>query len=875
MKRRAVPYIVLSLLTLLVCWLFVGRYGVFGAKIDWISQHSVLPDYFRQRFYETGQLFPEFAPNLGGGQNIYNFSYYGLYSPVIWLSYLLPFVRMDDYIMASAIGLLAAAVCLLYKWLCTRQFNAGISFGTAVLFLLAAPMLFQSYNQLMFVNYMPFLCLALMGVDRFLENERAGLYTFSVFLMILTSFYFSIGGMAVLVLYGVFRYFEIHTQAGKKITAKLFLTDGIRFLMPMLTAVLMSGVLLIPTAMTLLAARAGSPSGGGQTGNAGSTLAGLLIPKLHPLWICYHPYGIGLTTFAVTVIIGGCFYKKGYEKILSAGCMTALMVPLIVYVLNGGLYVRDKALIPFLPLICYMTAEYVRKLERKEIRFRTGVISFAMTVVIIVLLRKQPDMREYWKLFLLDALVMLICFVVCCGKNKAWMLIAVSTVFLAVYGSSLHKTADRMVDKTFYREVTDPEIQTAVKELLDTDNSFFRVEQSGNASEAAADLNRIWDMRQWITSVYSSSYHGGYAAFRKETFHLEEPFRNFLMESAAQNPIYRELMGVKYIISKEDVPGYTFVKRIGNQNIYRSETAAPVAYATDRIISGEAYKTLEFPYNQTALEKYAAVEKLPENPVRKDADRKALEQKAVQEDWLKELKEETVPVLLEFPCGFPGGEKTENGYHFMLAKAKQAKVPVPPQTGMMFVQFQVKNNHPNEDVSVTIAGVKNKLSAANHTYYNGNTTFTYAVSVKSGCDEVKVAFGAGDYEITDVRAFRRKALTPEEETTGLYQSVFQKERTKNANQICGAIRAEKDGYFITSIPYDAHMEVRVDGQLTKGEKVNTAFLGFPITAGDHRIEITCHAPGVMAGKICSLIGILLFFGRTASLISRKHIRSEK
>ncbi len=49
---------------------------VFGANVDWISQHSVLPEYFRQQFYSTGNLFPEFTANIGGGQNIYNFSYH-------------------------------------------------------------------------------------------------------------------------------------------------------------------------------------------------------------------------------------------------------------------------------------------------------------------------------------------------------------------------------------------------------------------------------------------------------------------------------------------------------------------------------------------------------------------------------------------------------------------------------------------------------------------------------------------------------------------------------------------------------------------------------------------------------------------------------
>ena len=116
-KIRGVIYLLLCLLTVFVCWLFVGRNGVFGAKVDWISQHSVIPDYFRRQFYDTGELFPEFAANLGGGQNIYNFSYYGLYSPVILLSYLLPFVKMSDYIIAVSVAGIAVSVCLLYYWL--------------------------------------------------------------------------------------------------------------------------------------------------------------------------------------------------------------------------------------------------------------------------------------------------------------------------------------------------------------------------------------------------------------------------------------------------------------------------------------------------------------------------------------------------------------------------------------------------------------------------------------------------------------------------------------------------------------------------------------------------------------------------------------
>lgn len=119
-------YLLLGILTAVFCYLFCFRYGVFGSKVDWISQHSVLPDYFRQQFYETGELFPEFAANIGGGQNIYNFAYYGLYNPILMLSYLLPSVKMSDYMMAVQFLSLLASVLLMYAWLGRRGFPQRI-----------------------------------------------------------------------------------------------------------------------------------------------------------------------------------------------------------------------------------------------------------------------------------------------------------------------------------------------------------------------------------------------------------------------------------------------------------------------------------------------------------------------------------------------------------------------------------------------------------------------------------------------------------------------------------------------------------------------------------------------------------------------------
>lgn len=93
----------------------------------------------------------------------------------------------------------------------------------------------------------------------------------------------------------------------------------------------------------------------------------------------------------------------------------------------------------------------------------------------------------------------------------------------------------------------------------------------------------------------------------------------------------------------------------------------------------------------------------------------------------------------------------------------------------------------------------------------------------------------------------------------LYQSVFQIDRKQTGGKrIEGTIDVKRPGYFVTTIPYDENFEIRADGRQIQAEKVNTAFLGFKIGAGKHKVQIVYHAPGVKVGKIMSVMGLLLF-----------------
>lgn len=841
------PYIFLGLLTLCACWLFAGRYGVFGAKVDWISQHSVLPEYFRQQFYQTGNLFPEFAANLGGGQNIFHFSYYGLYSPIILISYLFPFVNMGDYLMGASAGGLAISVWIYYYWLNRQGFSKEIRFLVTAMFLLAGPMVYHSCHQIMFVNYMPFLCAAFPGVDRHFQQKKSGLLIISVFLMIMTSFYFSIGGMLVLALYGISRYAalkETRFRPGR------FLKDAFGLCLPFAAAVLMAGLLLVPTASAILGKR-------GNGGNAG--MRSFFLPHFQAESLFYSCYGIGLSTFVLTVLITGIICGKWRERLLACCCTAAFTFPLFPWLLNGGLYARSKALIPFLPLLCYLTAVYLEKLKSRKVPFRLYCTAYICTIIVLCSCHYLGDgsavSRQEWHLLLADGILMLLCFLLFWKSGRIHLLLATPVLFLFLYGSAAGRFG-QLLERNSYEEITDWQVGKLISQTLSDEPELCRLEQRGQEGGKSCDLNRIWDMRQWISSVYSSAYHAGYRRFCQTDFATESTFRNGLMQPVSDNPLYQRLMGVKYIIGK-NLPakntGYVPDRTDGTYTVYKNQNAAPIAYATDQVISENDYRSLKFPYNQIALMKYAVVEDSP--------DRSG--------SWKNQVLACASPVKLHFPqVSTPEltAAGTSDGACRIRAKEDtrvSVRMEKPARKGctLFYLQFHVKNNRPDRDVSIWTGSIRSRLSARSHIYYNGNTTFTYVMELEEGTQDVPMTFGKGNYEISNVTCFLGNRNVLEDDNRSgrkLYQSKFHADlKHTKGNTLAGRVQAAQTGYFITSIPYEPSFEVYVDSEKIPALKVNTAFLGFAIEKGDRNVKIIYRAPGAKAGKIVTCTGMML------------------
>lgn len=82
----------------------------------------------------------------------------------------------------------------------------------------------------------------------------------------------------------------------------------------------------------------------------------------------------------------------------------------------------------------------------------------------------------------------------------------------------------------------------------------------------------------------------------------------------------------------------------------------------------------------------------------------------------------------------------------------------------------------------------------------------------------------------------------------------------NSTYVSGKIHADEDGVMMTSIPAVDGFSVYVDGKKTKYEAIGNAFIGVPLSQGDHKVEFKYITPYFIKGLIGSVLGCLIFLG---------------
>lgn len=797
-KKDIINILILMFVFGFILFLKIGFKHINGSTVDFVSQHSVFPDYFRMLFYNTKNILPSFAFNIGAGENIFNFSYYGFLSPMTLLSYLFPFIKMIDFIQIYMILSTILSIIFIYYFL-RKKYDENYSFVGSLLFLVSGPLIFQTARHIMFINYMPFLLLSLISADIYFEKNKKSPLILFVFLLIMSSYYYSIPSIICIILYSIYEYIERNEFDFKKI-----IKYEIKLISLIIVSIMISMVLLLPTLYAI------------KNGRADITekvnLISTLIPKFNITETLYNAYSIGTTSIILIAIIYGYFNKN--KKILSIVFLLLIIFPIFMYSLNGFMYVRGKVLIPLLPIAILLITDFLNNYNCKKNKL------IELLVVIVLSISIVSFIINKLYIFIIEIVLLFIFYFLSIKtQNKKYLLyyVIISSIVCCLINNSL----DILVKKTDIRKNDNYNLNEFNKD------SNYRV------SNLSMDKLNGVEYNNYLSTVYSSLENGYYYNFYNNKIYNENSY-NISTAISSKNILFNTLMSTKYIISDNDVLDYEKI----NDNLYINSNVLPIGFFTDRILNYETYSNLS------------------------DEEKAfSLVTNVIVNDGIKDYQTKVNSIKLEYDIVDTNVklEKSDNKYIIDNKDEGYIKLKIEPLNDkLLFISFDMEyvEDCAIGDTSVTINGIKNTLSCKTWAYPNNNNNFRYVINEKELID-LNILFDKGKYVISNIKTYIVDYNYILDFVNSVSKFNINREETKG-DRITGDLYAYDDGYFMISIPYDKGFNILVDNEKTDYKLANESFIAFPLNKGNHSIEITYEAPLLKEGKIISIIGFLLF-----------------
>ena len=812
LSKKQKDYLIITIVIFLFVFLTYRFKYVFGSDTDWVNQHTIIPDYFRQIFYKTGNILPNMAFHYGAGQNIFNLSYYGLLSPITLISYFFPFLSMATYTKIINIILLIVSGILFYNFMESHGNDRKMCLLTSVIFILGTPLIFHMHRHTMFVNYMPFLIMGFFGVDKYLHKKKKSLLIISVFLMIMTSYYYSVVGIIVLCIYFLHEYLYYHKEAGFKKIA----IDSLKFGLVIFVGVLLAGILLVPTMYTIFMGR----NEGGEV----YKLSKLLIPDIRFYDAFNGTYSIGLSVFGFITLLYLFFTKKRSNVIIAIILSTILFIPVFKYVLNGGLYIRAKCFIPFLPLFCYYISFFLKDLFDKKINIKWFTIYL---VIIWVPLYYSNRILWFYGLFILFLIALLL------YKKFNKKFIVIIVILGTLIGTNIYEALkEDDLSYELYNSYFAKEVSDSINDINSIDDTYYR---TANLHYPNKTVNVIYNDHYYSTNIYSSTYNGDYLNFVRDEMISNMPeYNNFLIPSKS-NLLWNSFMGVKYVYSPYKL-GYGY-ERVKN-DIYKNKYALPIIYARSNILNVSSYNKFAYPYNEELLLNNVIVENESSDPYINFNINKI------------KLKYEIKDVI-----GI-GAKKIGDSYNLIVNDDEGEftvviKNDISDKLLLVNISSIIENSCKLPNISIKINQEENIRTCKTWPYDNHNKIFHYIFGDNDR--ELKVKLLRGVYHIEGIETY---LIDYQKIISTKYDEMNIKKIEDDV--ILGDINVSRDGYLVTSIPYDEGFKVYIDDKEVEKEKVNKAFLGVKITKGEHSIKITYKSPWLNYGIMISGFGLLCF-----------------
>ncbi|MCR5343134.1 MAG: YfhO family protein [Butyrivibrio sp.] len=723
----------------------------------------------------------------------------------------------------------------------------------------------------------PMICLPLLiyGVQKYIDEKRSLPFILAVAFSAVSNFYFFYMLVLMIIVYTV-----IYIITEK--TAKDF-KEGITVIGSFLGFGVVGTLIAMPILLPVVLAFLSNPRAG---------LGSHAVPVIYSLdyykeLLCslisykYFPrYDTVISlTFIALPALALLFLKADENKKgevvryrIIAIIMTAmLLIPVASYVMTGFSYTINRWSFAYCLLLSYLITYFAEEIVLQDLKniFIDGIISVVYVGILILFGEKSPNI--YPQLLLLAvmfALLFVVKLPVTVRRGGVLFLVIIGIVINGYVANAPDKgnLPSGYVDKMSPEEYDDLVMNTELKALAET------VPEGADNYYSYSGRSLTWNASLPYgipsTQFYWSLANGAVSDFM-ESLAVNE-MSNFSFFGLDDRTIPVELAGVKYYTLRYNneeeqryIPyGYAPFSEWYNFGIFANTYAPALGYTYRQTMSREDYDALDPVKRQQAM-LYGAVREKENSDVavelsELDTASEGLftetsvpfevtdKHKVKIKDGAFVAKKDGAECTLSFE-GIPGSE-TYLYFDNLNCDIKEDAANITVST----------DTPENGAVTKTIA-YKTPYSQFYSGWHNYLVNLCYSSEARS---RITITFPQkGTYSFDslqvicqpmDTYAEKAQALAAETMTDN---NLHRNPKSLMTNEITGTITAAEDSYLVLNVPYDKGWTIYVDGEKRTPEKANIMFLGTPIGAGTHSIEMRYHTPGVVPGIILFILGI--------------------
>ena len=907
-KRNIDFYLLYTLVFFAVALALYLKFFANGKSLVWshdgVPQHlnslAYYGKYLRKvlhtLFIEHKLSLPLWDMHIGYGSDILTtLHYYVIGDPLTLLSVFVPASKTEAlYAFLIFLRIYLAGIAFSRYSFYHKNSKQATFMGTMI-YIFAGWTIYAAMKHPYFSNPMIYLPLILLGIDKIYKKQKPYVFIWSVALAGLSNFYFFYMLGIFMVLYAIFRYFDLFADRSIKNIGKWL---GV-FAVYSVIAVLIAAVILLPVILPVF----------GTDRFKAENYVPLFYDRIY-----YEKYlgcliGENMIQWGVAgytaVSLAGVFVlfsKKKKYTALKAGFVLLnvfLLLPYAGHVLNGLSYVSNRWIWAYGMLIAYIFVKIYPELFALTLTEKRKVFVMLLIYCILALL---PEAARTQRNLMAMVLLSLSTFTVLSFGNiftrERNLTVMVSGFLIAGILFNMHYQYS--YEKDYLSEFTDSgealeKLETGVdRAVLSTDDpSVYRYDQMDtNSSE-----NSSMQMGTNSTAYYFSVANSSIANFFDEMY-LNTPWEQHYNNLDGRTILDR-LASVKYFVVKKgkesDLPyGYSRLSGEAEKNgktylAYADEDALPLGYTYDSWISREDYDKMTVTEKQQALLQGVVLDdsSLPETETHfndREVSYYTSEGKGCR---LKNGKVVVTQENAQLKLVFEGEENAETyliteGLDYeglspreMISDKKWSKMTTYEQNKLLEENSNWRYWKESQKASIQIGGrfLKKTIQIFTDKYnaYSGKHNFLCNTGYsEKGRHTITLTFeNTGVYSFDSLKIYCQPMTEIDSQTSKLGEEVLTDVKIGN-NEINGKISLSDTKALVLSIPYSEGWTAYVDGEETELKEANTMYMALELPKGDHEIHLVYCTPYLRTGLCLTCIGVLCYI--VLVLINRKKKR---